>query len=215
VFFGTLQSTAISGLETAINTALKYDPATLRDLSEIEGQVLVIDCNMPDLRIAIEAQQQQIIVHTDWDGEAAVTLEGSMIAMAKMAANASDTSSFAGSGVQLSGNLETLHKLHKILSQLNIDWDGALADLVGDVPAHIIGSAVRKSKQIHKQTLQRATSALSEVAQEELEIIPSQNAFAQFKQEVRQMASDTDRLMARISALSDKIKSADDEQEKA
>ena len=215
MFFGTLQSTAISGLETAINTALKYDPATLRDLSEIEGQVLVIDCNMPDLRIAIEAQQQQIIVHTDWDGEAAVTLEGSMIAMAKMAANASDTSSFAGSGVQLSGNLETLHKLHKILSQLNIDWDGALADLVGDVPAHIIGSAVRKSKQIHKQTLQRVTSALSEVAQEELEIIPSQNAFAQFKQEVRQMASDTDRLMARISALSDKIKSADDEQEKA
>lgn len=138
-----------------------------------------------------------------------------MIAMAKMAANASDTSSFAGSGVQLSGNLETLHKLHKILSQLNIDWDGALADLVGDVPAHIIGSAVRKSKQIHKQTLQRATSALSEVAKEELEIIPSQNAFVQFKQEVRQMASDTDRLMARISALSDKIKSADDEQEKA
>lgn len=215
MFFGTLQSTAISGLETAINTALKYDPATLRDLSEIEGQVLVIDCNMPDLRIAIEAQQQQIVVHTDWDEEAAVTLEGSMIAMAKMAANASDTSSFAGSGVQLSGNLETLHKLHKILSQLNIDWDGALADLVGDVPAHIIGSAVRKSKQIHKQTLQRATSALSEVAKEELEIIPSQNAFVQFKQEVRQMASDTDRLMARISALSDKIKSADDEQEKA
>lgn len=215
MFFGTLHSTAISGLETAINTALKYDPGTLRDLSEIEGQVLVIDCNMPDLRIAIEAQQQQIILHTNWDGEAAVTLEGSLLALAKMAANASDTSSFAGSGVQLSGNLETLHKLHKILSQLNIDWDGALADLVGDIPAHIIGSAVRKSRQIHKQTLQRATSALTEVAQEELEIIPSQNAFAQFKQEVRQMASDTDRIMARVSALQEKLKRADKDQEQA
>lgn len=215
MFFGTLHSTAISGLETAINTALKYDPGTLRDLSEIEGQVLVIDCNMPDLRIAIEAQQEQIILHTNWDGEAAVTLEGSLLALAKMAANASDTSSFAGSGVQLSGNLETLHKLHKILSQLNIDWDGALADLVGDIPAHIIGSAVRKSRQIHKQTLQRATSALTEVAQEELEIIPSQNAFAQFKQEVRQMASDTDRIMARVSALQEKLKRADKDQEQA
>lgn len=215
MFFGTLHSTAISGLETAINTALKYDPGTLRDLSEIEGQVLVIDCNMPDLRIAIEAQQQQIILHTNWDGEAAVSLEGSLLALAKMAANASDTSSFAGSGVQLSGNLETLHKLHKILSQLNIDWDGALADLVGDIPAHIIGSAVRKSRQIHKQTLQRATSALTEVAQEELEIIPSQNAFAQFKQEVRQMASDTDRIMARVSALQEKLKRADKDQEQA
>jgi ubiquinone biosynthesis protein UbiJ len=215
VLFGAFQSTAISGLETAINAALKYDPGTLRDLSEIEGQVLVINCNMPDLSIAVEAQQQQIIIHTDWDGEAAVTLEGSMIALAKMTANASDTSSFAGSGVQLSGNLETLHKLHKILSKLNIDWDGALADLVGDIPAHFIGSAVRKSRQIHKQTVQRATSALSEVAQEELEIIPSQNAFAQFKRDVRQMASDTDRLMARFSALNDKIKRADDDRGQA
>ena len=213
MLFGAFQSTAISGLETAINAALKYDPGTLRDLSEIEGQVLVIDCNMPDLSIAVEAQQQQVIIHSNWDGEAAVTLEGSMIALAKMAANASDTSSFAGSGVQLSGNLETLHKLHKILSKLNIDWDGALADLVGDIPAHLIASAVRKSRQ--KQTLQRATSALSEVAQEELEIIPSQNAFAQFRQDVRQMASDTDRLMARFSALSDKIKRADDDRNQA
>lgn len=211
MLFGALQSTAISGLETAINTALKYDPATLRDLSEIEGQVLLIDCSMPDLRLAVEVQQQQIVIHSNWDGEAAVALEGSMIALAKMAVNASDTSSFAGSGVQLSGNLETLHKLHKILSQLNIDWDGALADLIGDVPAHIISSAVRKSSKLRKETLQRATSAVTEVAQEELEIIPSQNAFAQFKQDVRQMASDTDRLMARISALGDKVTRADND----
>ena len=84
-----------------------------------------------------------------------------------------------------------------------------------DIPAHIIGSAVRKSRQIHKQTLQRATSVLTEVAQEELEIIPSQNAFAQFKQEVRQMASDTDRIMARVSALQEKLKRADKDQEQA
>ena len=64
MLFGAFQSTAISGLETAINAALKYDPGTLRDLSEIEGQVLVIDCNMPDLSIAVEAQQQQIIIHS-------------------------------------------------------------------------------------------------------------------------------------------------------
>ncbi|MDG2018782.1 MAG: SCP2 sterol-binding domain-containing protein [Porticoccaceae bacterium] len=209
MIFETLHSSAISGLETAINAALKYDPGTLRDLSEIEGQVLLIDCNMPDLRIAVEAQQQQIILHPNWDGEAAVTLQGSMIALAKMAVNASDTSSFAGSGVQLSGNLETLHRLHKILSQLNIDWEGALADLVGDIPAHVIALAVRKSAKISKQSLQRATSALTEVAQEEFEIIPSKHAFKQFKHDVRQMASDTDRIMARVSALREKIDRAD------
>jgi ubiquinone biosynthesis protein UbiJ len=212
VIFEALHTTAINGLETAINAALKYDPGTLRDLSELEGQVLLIDCTMPNMRIAIECRQQQITMHSDWEGEAAVTLQGSVMALAKMAVNASDTSSFSGSGVQLSGNLETLHKLHKILSKLNIDWDGALADLVGDIPAHMIGSAARKSAEISSETLQRATSALTEVAQEELEIIPSQNSFKQFKKDVREMASDTDRIMARFNALRDQIDQANDGQ---
>ena len=80
-----LRTTAINGLETAINAALKYDPGTLRDLSELEGQVLLIDCTMPNMRIAIECRQQQITLHSDWEGEAAVTLQGSVMAMAKMA----------------------------------------------------------------------------------------------------------------------------------
>jgi ubiquinone biosynthesis protein UbiJ len=205
VIFSTLQAGAFNGLELAINSALKYDPATLRELTALEGQVLLVDCTMPAMRIAIQTSQQQIILHSSWDDEAAVTLQGSLIAMAKMAANASDTSSFAGSGVQLSGDLETLHKLQKILSQLNIDWEGALADIIGDVPAHMVGSALRKSAEIAQQNKQRVTTALTEVAQEELQLIPSQNAFAQFKQEVRKMASDTDRIKARITALGEKI----------
>jgi ubiquinone biosynthesis protein UbiJ len=210
VIFDVLNTTAISGLETAINTALKYDPGTVRDLSELEGQVLLIDCSMPSMRIAIETSQQKIILHNNWDGEAAVTIQGSMISLAKMAANASDTSSFANSGVQLSGNLETLHKLHKILSKLNIDWEGGLADLVGDVPAHIIGSAMRQSAKASRESLQRASSALVEIAQEEFEIIPSKNSFKHFKQDVRQMAADTDRIMARLAALNAKIAQATD-----
>jgi ubiquinone biosynthesis protein UbiJ len=205
VIFSTLQAGALSGLELAINSALKYDPATLRELSTLEGQVLLVDCTSPAMRIAIQISQQQITLHSGWEDEAAITLQGSLIALAKMAANAFDTSSFAGTGVQLSGNLETLHKLHKILSQLDIDWEGALADIIGDIPAYMIGSALRKSADIAKQNKQRVTSALTEVAQEELQIVPSRNGFEQFKKEVREMASDTDRLMARTNLLRQQI----------
>ena len=205
MIFSTLQAGALSGLELAINSALKYDPATLRELSTLEGQVLLVDCTSPAMQIAIQISQQQITLHSGWKDEAAITLQGSLIALAKMAANASDTSSFAGTGVQLSGNLETLHKLHKILSQLDIDWEGALADIIGDIPAYMIGSALRKSADIAKQNKQRVASALTEVAQEELQIVPSRNGFEQFKKEVREMASDTDRLMARANLLRQQI----------
>ena len=205
MIFSTLQAGALSGLELAINSALKYDPATMQELSTLEGQVLLVDCTSPAIRIAIQISQQQITLHSGWEDEAAITLQGSLIALAKMAANASDTSSFAGTGVQLSGNLETLHKLHKILSQLDINWEGALADIIGDIPAYMVGSALRKSADIAKQNKQRVTSALTEVAQEEIQIVPSRNGFEQFKKEVREMASDTDRLMARANLLRQQI----------
>lgn len=208
MIFATLQAGAMSSLEAAINGALKYDPATLRDLSNLDGQVLLIDCTQPAMRIALETCQQQIMLHANWDDEAAVTLQGSMIALAKMAVNASDTRSFSGSGVQLSGNLDTLHRLQKILSQLNIDWEAALADLVGDVPAHIVSAAVRRSATVTGESIQRAASALTEVAQEEFELTPSPNAFQQFKQEVRSLATDSDRMAAKIALLRDKISQA-------
>lgn len=205
MIFNTLQAGALSGLELAINSALKYDPATLSELSRLDGEVLVVECTSPSIQIAIETRQQQIMLHSNWEEKAAVTLKGSLIALAKMAANASDTSSFAGSGVELSGNLETLHILHKILSQLDIDWEAALADIIGDIPAYMIGSALRKSADIAEQNKQRIATALTEVAQEELQIVPNRNDFDQFKKEVREMASDTDRLVAKANLLSQQL----------
>jgi len=205
VIFNALHSTAISGLEMAINAALQYDPATQRDLALLENQVLLVDCSMPPLRIAVQPSKERIALYADWDAEAAVTIKGSLVALASMAVNPPEAGSFAGSGVQLSGNLDSLHRLHKILSQLDIDWQAALADMVGDVPAHLMAEAIRKSATLGKQNTQRTTSAMAEVVQEELQLTPSRHAFQQFRQEVRQLAADTDRAMAKISELRAKI----------
>ena len=205
MIFATLHSTAINGLETAINAALQYDPATQRDLAQLEKQVLLIDCTLPALRIAIQPCGEKIVLHREWDTEAAVTIKGSLVALANLAINSGESSSFANSGVQVSGNLETLHRLQKILLRLDIDWETALADLVGDVPAHLATQAIRKSTALGKQNVQRATSALTEVAQQELQLTPSRYAFDQFKQQVRQLAADTDRTMAMVSQLQAKI----------
>jgi len=205
VIWSALHATAISGLETAINAALKYDPATQRDLESLDQQILLVDCSLPPLRIAIEPCQDRVILHSNWQAEAAVTISGSLVALASMAVNSRDSSSFADSNVQLSGNLETLRKLNDILSHLDVDWEAALADLVGDVPAHIVGETLRKSAQYAGENMQRATSAVVEVAQEELRLTPSRSEYQKFANNVRQLASDTDRLIAKAEKLRAKI----------
>lgn len=207
MIFDTVNAVALSGFETAINTALKYDPATQKKLQSLDQQVLLIDCALPPVQIAIEAHKQGVNLHKDWQGEATITLSGSLVALANLAINSKDSSSFADSGVKVSGNLEALRQLNELLSTLDIDWEAALAELLGDIPAHIIGEVVRKSAKFSADNRERATSALREISQEELKLTPTPDEYNLFKQDVRQLASDTDRLMAKIQRLKTKIES--------
>jgi ubiquinone biosynthesis protein UbiJ len=87
------------------------------------------------------------------------------------------------------------------MADLDIDWEAALAQLIGDVPAHMVAGSVRQSASFRADAFNRAQSAVVEVSQEELRLTPSQNEYQQFVQSVRHLATDVDRLVARANRL--------------
>jgi len=205
VIWSSLQSGALQAVEGLINGALNYDSASREKLGAIEHQVLLVDCALPPLQVAIEVNGGHICLHQNWQGEAAITVSGSLVALTNLAISSRESSAFTDSGVKVSGNLQTLHQLNHILANLDIDWEAALADLLGDIPAHIIGETVRKSAGYRAESQQRIRSALAEVAQEEFKLTPSPTDLQQFTTEVRQLAADTDRLVARAQKLFERI----------
>ena len=205
MIWSTLQSGALQTVETLINSALRYDSASRKKLAAMKQQVLLVDCTLPPLQVAIEASCDLICLHHNWQGEAAVTVSGSLVALTNLAISSRESSAFADSGVKVSGNLQTLHQLNHIFANLDIDWEAALADLLGDIPAHIIGETARKSARYRAESKQRIRSALTEVAQEEFKLTPNPSELQQFKLQVRQLAADSDRLVARAQKLFDSI----------
>jgi ubiquinone biosynthesis protein UbiJ len=87
------------------------------------------------------------------------------------------------------------------MAGLDIDWEAALAELVGEIPAHLIAESIRNSAQYRTAALQRAQTALAEVSQEELRLTPSKNEFDEFMASVRHVTADIDRLTARANKL--------------
>ena len=201
--------TALEGAETLINGALTKDPASKQALTKLEGQVLLVESTLPPLTIAIEPTATGIQLHDNWDGNVAVTINGTLIAMAAIAVNAKESISFSGTGVNVSGNLDTLHQLNKIMGDVDIDWEGALAEIIGDIPAHLIAKGIRNSAVIRKDIVTRASSGLVEVAQEEFNLTPSKNEFEAMIPDIRQLSADADRLAARVSRLYQKITPSD------
>lgn len=201
--------TALEGAETLINAALTKDPASKQALTKLEGQVFLVESTLPPLTIAIEPTATGIQLHDNWDGNVTVTINGTLIAMAAIAVNAKESISFSGTGVNVSGNLDTLHQLNKIMGDVDIDWEGALAEIIGDIPAHLIAKGIRNSAVIRKDIVTRASSGLVEVAQEEFNLTPSKNEFEAMIPDIRQLSADADRLAARVRRLYQKITPSD------
>jgi ubiquinone biosynthesis protein UbiJ len=201
--------TALEGAEALINAALTKDPASKQALTKLEGQVFLVESTLPPLTIAIEPTATGIQLHDNWDGNVAVTINGTLIAMAAIAVNAKESISFSGTGVNVSGNLDTLHQLNKIMGDVDIDWEGALAEIIGDIPAHLVAKGIRNSAVIRKDIVTRASSGLVEVAQEEFNLTPSKNEFEAMIPDIRQLSADADRLAARVRRLYQKITPSD------
>ena len=199
MFFSALQSGAFEAAESLINGALKYDPATLRKMGELEGKVLLIESTMPPLKLAMETNGQGIMLHSNWQDKADTTVSGSLISIAGLAVNSASQASFSGSGVNVSGDLDLLLKINNLMTELNVDWEAILASVIGDIPAHLMADKLRKSAAMAKDVGQRAKSAAAEVAKEELRVTPTSPEFKGFSQQVRELSSGVERAAARIN----------------
>jgi ubiquinone biosynthesis protein UbiJ len=201
VIFAALQSAGLEGAEKIINAALVHDPASAERLRALEGNVMLVDSSMPPLRIAVEPSATGLMLHSNWQEDADVTVTGTLVSLTAMAINAGEMVSLSGTGVNVSGNLEVLRQLNHIMAELDIDWEAALAELIGDVPAHLLGETIRNSDEFRSHALKRAQTALAEVSQEELRLTPSANEYQGFVQSVRHLSTDVDRLVARANKL--------------
>ena len=199
MFFSALQSGAFEAAESLINGALKYDPATLRKMGELEGKVLLIESTMPPLKLAMETNAQGIMLHSNWQDIADTTVSGSLISIAGLAINSASQASFSGSGVNVAGDLDLLLKINGLMTELNVDWEAILASVIGDIPAHLMADKLRKSAVMAKDVGQRAKSAAAEVAKEELRVTPTSPEFKGFSQQVRELSSGVERAAARIN----------------
>lgn len=199
MIFNAMQASAFEAAEKIINAALEYDPATQRQIAALEGKLLLIESNLPPLKLAIEATSSGIMLHSNWQDSADTTVSGSLVAMLSLAVNNDQQISFAGTGISVAGDLEFLININNLMRNLDVDWEAFLATIIGDIPAHILADTLRSSATVAKDVGRRAKSAAAEIAQEELRATPSESEYDEFSQRVRHLSTEVERAAARMN----------------
>lgn len=194
-----LTAAATASLETAINTALRYDPGTRIGLQKLAGQSLAIDLTAPlALTLGITFANDHISIshqpHTP-----TTRLRGSLAGLASLMLG--EHSSLAGSGVEAIGSTVLLTEVQRLLRQLDLDWEDLLADCFGDIAAHQAAQRLRPGLQWLRQRGGNSRRLLSEFLTEELQATPGRHELELFHQSVDELRLRVDRADARLRQL--------------
>ena len=195
----TLSTAALAGLEKLINTALRYDPGTKIALSQLADQVLAIQVTAPAFTVYLTPDEDGLRLMGHWEGEVHTQLRGSLPALARLAR--SQQTSFANTGVEVIGNTGLLVDLQRLLINLDIDWEEALTEVLGDVIGHQGAELLRSGTRYAGDRASEAKRRISEFLTEELGTLPSRNELEGFYQDVDDLRLQADRLEARIKQL--------------
>ncbi len=197
---------ALERVEEWLDRALSLDPATRHALARLSARRLNVVCEAPPLRFGATFRATgRIALSPESDPDAEATLRGGALSLAMLAVNARDRFSLSDSGVAIEGDQELVRELGAILGNLDLDWEAALAELIGDIPAHLAGRAVRRANRWRRRTVERSVSGLGEYLREESDLALGRDEALAWFEKVRTLASDTDRLAARVRKLRERL----------
>ncbi len=194
----TLHSAATASLEAVINRALRYDPATRLKLARLAGKSLVIDISGSDLSLGCHFDADSIRIVGQIDNPT-TRLSGSVSALLSLAL--SERLNLTGSGVEAWGNTALLTDLKSIAAQLELDWEEAVNELLGDILGHQLANTARAQLGWLRSRGASGKRLLQEFLTEELRALPAAPQLQQFNDNVDQLRLAADRLSARVERL--------------
>lgn len=199
-----LSQSALMGIESLINKALAYDPATQAKLAKLSGHVLAIQITSPEFTVFVMPDMDGINLMSAWDGDVDARLAGSALALARLPFE--DLVSLRESGVSLLGKTQLVADLSEIIKTLDIDWEEMISRLTGDVVGHQVANVIRGQVNWWRDRGRSGKRLTHEFLTQEINLLPSRLELAEYYREVDALRFAVDRVQAKLHLLSTTIK---------
>lgn len=181
-------------METALHQALRLDPSSRAGFQALGDTVVGIEIQgFGELFLHLEDPPR---VRTAPVSAPTVWLRAPPTGWLQLAQGSTTVPT-----LRIEGNTELAAKLHRLITGLDLDWEEALAQRLGDIPAHFLAQRWRASLHGAEQLGQTLVANLREYLQEEAQQLPPRALLDDWLDEVDRTVMDTDRLTARVQRL--------------
>ena len=205
--FQMLNAALLTLAEPSINALLQRDPVTLRELGRLAGRVVAVEMTSPSLTLYLIPNTEGLQLQKHYGSEPDARLSGSASALLRLISSDDKTSALFGKGVTISGDSGLATRLQQILADADIDWEGLLADIIGDLPAHQASRFLRWQRDYWRHAGDSLSHNLGEYLQEEAQLLPPRPELEAFMADVDALRQRSDRLEARLQRVLHKLDS--------
>ncbi len=197
----TVVSGITAAIETSVNHALSYDPATRQRVADITD-ILAVNITTPAITLYFRGHTDGVHVMGHCEAPVVTQLSGSIIDLIGLL---KQPTSLANSNVALTGSTHLLQQWQTLLQDMDIDWEEAISRILGDIAGPFAASGIHTAVDWSKSQLQEQQRLIKEYVSEELKLTPSKAETEHFFDQVHELKLNVDRMNARIQALHQKL----------
>ena len=200
----SLSLSAISAIEHAINLALKQDDPSQARLSKLAGQQVFLYVEDFSLILQVHILEVGVMLHrpesldeVDLDPRLDTLVQGPSSAYRKLL----EGDGFFDGDLRIQGNAQALMTLHKVMENFELDWEGLLADHIGDLPASALARLLRKQWSWSKETATSLQLQLVQHLQSDSQLLPSKIEFESLVDDLENFGTRLDRAEAKLRII--------------
>ena len=192
---------ALGSIEKAVNYALKQDPPSQRHLAKLAGQQIFLEVEDFHLILQIHILEEGVMLDrpesmdvVELDAKLDTHVKGPSSAYRKLL----EGDGFFDGDLRIRGNAQALMTLHKVMQQFEFDWEGILADKIGDLPAASFARLLRTQWSLSKQVATSARVHFINYLQSNSELLPSKIEFDHFVDQTERLGMQLERFDAKL-----------------
>lgn len=194
-------------IELACNKALEHDPGAQDALQQLNGKRVLLRIKRIDQEILVQPMNHGVDITPYQDETLDVTLAATPQALLSILRSGLDKADLEPGELEISGDPIVAQRFARIAAGLNVDWEGLLEEHLGEMPAAVIATGLRKASEYGAQGRALAKEMLNERINSEDSLVAAEQDVEVFMEQVDDLRASVDRLDARLKRIQSKAQS--------
>lgn len=193
-------------LQTLINDALRYDLGAQSKLATLQGKTLVLSVSEPNVAFSLTFEAGGFVfLQSDVVEPFDAKVSGKATDMFAVLRAEDRTAAMMAHDINIQGDTRTFFAIQELMSHLDIDWEMALGDRVGDIVAHAIADGLRFFGEMAKNHLTSVERTSRNFFREESGWFVQSDVWQSHQYDIQRVRQDVERIAAKTKRLEQRI----------